>query len=575
MKLSKNKLILQLFLDFFNYNPLKLSITLSLIFFRSLTAGIGLLLILPLLEVIGLKVSGSAGTDVVHSLQTLLSFFHIPLTLISVLLCYIVIVSIIAITSYFESVMSSALQQYYIHHLRTDLYRQLLNSRWQFFISRKVSDMLHTVTTQVQWIANSTWQLMNLISNLVITFIYVILAFLLSWPMTLVALGFGVLLLLILLPLHKITLRSGENHLKNDKDIFQSISEQLNSIKMIKGSGQESNFVKQTLDISTSLEKENLRITKINSATQLVYAVGTVGAFSFLFYIAITFIKVSIDDLLLLLIVFSRLMPKVSSLQQTYQMILHGLPAFKDVKDFDHDCKQEQENKSSDQSPILLNEAISIQNLSFHYHENKPSTLKDFTARIAKNQTTGIIGPSGIGKSTLADLIAGLLAPNSGTIHIDQTELTEKNRQNWRKSIAYVTQEVLLLNDTIKANIKLFAPLATDQEIWTVLEMTAADRFVRALDHKLDTLIGERGIRLSGGERQRIALARALLTNPQLLILDESTSSLDKENVQKIQRSLKQLHGQTTILVISHQKEMLAFTDHTIDLTDLQTHNSQ
>jgi ATP-binding cassette, subfamily C, bacterial len=173
--------------------------------------------------------------------------------------------------------------------------------------------------------------------------------------------------------------------------------------------------------------------------------------------------------------------------------------------------------------------------------------------------TTALIGASGAGKSTLADLMAGLLAPTTGRIKVDGREVTD--RRAWREGVGYVTQDVYLFNSTLRENLLCAVRTANDAEIWEVLELAAAGDFVRALPLGLDTLLGERGVRLSGGERQRLAIARALLRRPVLLVLDEATSALDRENEQLIQDTLAKLRGHLTVLLIAHRETSIAGVD--------------
>ena len=168
----------------------------------------------------------------------------------------------------------------------------------------------------------------------------------------------------------------------------------------------------------------------------------------------------------------------------------------------------------------------------------------------------------------MADLIIGLLEPTCGTITIDGQILDARNKFAWRQSVAYVTQDVFLFNASVRDNLRLFCADVPDKSLWVALASASADGFVAAMEHGLDTIVGDRGVRLSGGECQRIALARALLSKPKLLVLDESTSSLDTQNIIKIQEALSTLRGKMTILIISHQEEMSHFADQNIFLTE-------
>jgi ATP-binding cassette subfamily C protein len=179
--------------------------------------------------------------------------------------------------------------------------------------------------------------------------------------------------------------------------------------------------------------------------------------------------------------------------------------------------------------------------------------LDGVSLTIPAGRTSAIVGPSGGGKTTIADLIIGLLTPDEGRVVVDGVPLGPERMRSWRAQIGYVVQDSFLFHDSIRANMLWADPDATDAEIWTALEQAAAADFVSALPDGLDAIVGDRGARLSGGERQRLTLARALLRKPALLVLDEATSAIDSENERKIQAAVEALHGVTTILVITHR----------------------
>ena len=552
------RLMLALFTDVLQFSPLNMLLTFGLMLFRSITAGVSLLLILPLLQVLGLSIGHNETQGVAKAITTLFQHLHLPLTLPMILICYVLVVSFIAMAAFAEQIISTKLQQNYIHHLRARLYQQLLYTKWPFFLKQNMSHLLHGLTTQIQAINSSNFQLLTLLNSAIVLCVYTLLALLLSWKMTLIAATCACLLLSMMLPLHRLTSQSGRDHLNKNQRIFQAITEQLGALKIIKGSGLEAKFVTETQRISASLEHENQHLTRVTAASKLLYSVGSVMVFSMLLYTALRVLSVPLESLLLLLVVFSRLLPMVSAIQQNYQRILHQLPAFCDVKQLLRDCAAHQEHLESRQ--VMFNDAISLDNIGFDYHPGLP-IFSRVSLNIRKNTTTAIIGSSGAGKTTLADLIVGLLEPTTGTIFIDNQPLDNKNKLAWRQSVAYVTQDNVLFNTSIRDNLQLFCYTMPDEALWAALKSAAADEFVAHLEDGLDTLIGDRGVRLSGGECQRIALARALLSKPQLLVLDESTSSLDKHNVIKIQQALTQLRGKMTILIISHQTEMSQFAD--------------
>jgi ATP-binding cassette, subfamily C, bacterial len=213
---------------------------------------------------------------------------------------------------------------------------------------------------------------------------------------------------------------------------------------------------------------------------------------------------------------------------------------------------------------LAIGRGIRLDGVGFAYADGAPEqheALDDVSFEIAPQQTTALVGPSGAGKTTLADLIVGLITPGAGTITVDARPLVGVTRARWRQSIAIAPQDPFLFHDTIRENLLWARPAASEQELWSVLELAAAATFVQELPAGLDTIVGDRGGRVSGGERQRIALARALLRGPELLVLDEATSSLDTEHELAIRNALAVLHGRITLLVIAHRLSTVRHAD--------------
>lgn len=561
------RLMFALFMDVFRFSPSTMISALIFTLCRSISAGVGLLLIIPLLQVIGLAIGPKETYGITTNLTLLFNKLHVPHTLPTILISYVLMMSLVASAAYAEQIISTKLQQNYIHHLRGVLYSRIAHANWAFFLQQKVSHLLHGLTTQIQMISNANFQLLTLINNMILLCVYVALTFLLSWQMTCLAVVCGFLLLSMMLPLHKLTSQSGKHHLKYNQDIMQTMAEQLSAMKMIKGSGFETTFVNETLLISTSLEQQNKHLIQVTALSKLLYTMGSIIIFSMLLYVAIHVLTLPLPSLLLLLLVFSRILPMVSMIQQSYQRMLHQLPAYCDIRTLLNHAKAAEEKSHEAELSLPFNQHIALKNISFSY-PSKPDCfiIQNLSLTIKKNTTTAIIGPSGIGKSTLADIIVGLLEPTAGEIFIDNQLLDAQHKVAWRRSVAYVTQDNFLFNASIRHNLQLLCGLQSDNSLWTALKAAAAADFVAALSQGLDTEIGDRGVRLSGGERQRIALARALLAKPKLLILDESTNALDTQTISEIQQILKQLQGKMTILIISHQMDMSNFADEKIVL---------
>ncbi len=571
MKFKQLSVLWRGFIRFYHFSPLNFWLILILMLLQGVTSGIGLLLVLPLLQLVGIEVGATVDGEITERINALFRGMGIALNLENVLIFYVVVIGIMAALRYQLTVRSTEMLQQYICWLRNRLYRALLESRWQFIINRAMSDFVHSLSVQVQGIGVATQQIVQFISQLILMMVMVGLAFMLSWQMSLVAVGFSFILILFLLPLNYYIHGSGKSQLANYKIIFQLMSDQLGSLKMVKSYGGEDQYAAQVQQVSGQLERQVVRLSRYSAFSQGFLLVGGAIALTSFLYYSIEVLETSLAILFLLLVIFSRLMPVVTLSQRTWQHLLHQLPSFQDVEVLLRQCQDAKEMGGAGlaKSAPVLQEQLQLRNICYHYPGHDRVILQSFSLTILRNQSVAIIGPSGSGKTTLADLIAGLLEPDSGSLCCDGVPLEGARRIAWRRSIAYVTQEVYLFHDTIRANLNWVAQGITDQQIWDALELAAAKEFVVALPEGLDSVVGDRGIRLSGGERQRLALARALLSKPQLLILDEATSALDYDNERKIQRALQQLHGQLTILIIAHRKATIEHADQVIDLTPL------
>jgi|AMFO01.1.fsa_nt_gi ATP-binding cassette subfamily C protein len=553
--------------DLYRFSPLRLSLLFGLMLVQRVTAGIGMLLLIPLLQLVGLDTGGGATGDFAGIIARIYDALGLEITLPLILFSYVAVVSLVALLSYLQSVMSTSVQQAYVWHVRHALYDALLHSSWQFFISRKMSDFVHGLAQQVNTIGMCATTMLMLLGQLVLVLVYVGLSLLISWQMTLLALGCGIVLLALLLPLNRRVVQSGRVRESSGKELMQMFTEHLGSLKMVKSYGSESRYLAMMDDESRRLERQIVRLVRFNGLTQLVTAIGGVVFFSLCFYFALQWLAIPLAALLLLLLIFSRLLPQVTLIQALFQRLLHQLPAFADVRQLMRECSGHAEEKlAADVVAPQFKQAISLENVSFRYANATRQVIDRLSLSIGKNETVALTGPSGAGKSTLADLIAGLLVPDAGVIRLDGERIEGERRLAWRRGIAYITQEVFLFHDTVRTNLLWVCPEASEQQLWDALETAAAADFVRALPEGLDTLIGDRGIRLSGGERQRLALARALLSKPQLLILDEATSALDHDNEEKIRQALQRMEGKLTILIIAHRESTIAHVKKRLEL---------
>ena len=257
--------------------------------------------------------------------------------------------------------------------------------------------------------------------------------------------------------------------------------------------------------------------------------------------------------LLTFLLIMLRLAPKLVQFQQYYQSYAVYAPAVSLVDAAVSAAAAAAEDRSAGAPFHTLETGLELRDVTFRYENDGDAAVDGVTLRVPRNGMMAIVGGSGAGKSTLIDLIAGVQRPESGAVLIDGTDLGQLDLVSWRRRIGYVTQDVIVFNDTLRNNLLFSHPQAGDGAIEDGLRAAQLADLVQTLPRGLDTILGEGGVRLSGGQKQRLALARALIGKPELLLLDEATSSLDNESERKIQRAIESIANTLTIVVVAHR----------------------
>jgi ATP-binding cassette, subfamily C, bacterial len=280
--------------------------------------------------------------------------------------------------------------------------------------------------------------------------------------------------------------------------------------------------------------------------------------------VAVERLHVPLAGLLVLAFIFMQLVPQIIAAQQNVQIAAQSLPSFDELMAVTESC--EAAGEAITPAPAVgrrratIGSGVRFENVSFTY-PGGAIAIRNVSLEIASRRVTALVGPSGAGKTTLADLAVGLLTPSSGTVLVGGKPLAEFDLQSWRAVVGMVPQDPFLFHDTIRANLLWARPDAEDADLWAALDLAAASGLVSSLPAGLESVVGDRGSLLSGGERQRIALARGLLRQPELLVLDEATSSLDTENELAVRDALARLHGRLTMLVIAQRLSTVSHAD--------------
>ena len=529
----------------------KAALALGLMVSFSLMEGIGLLLLIPLLHLVGLDVQYGTLGRIVQLLSSLFIAAGVRPTLASVLIVYAVIMSMHALLFRWRTSTNFSLNYEFVGNLRQQLYRSITYTNWLLFSRSRTSDFTHVLTTEVDRVGAVTYQLLHLFATGIVAAVYVVVALKISAKVTLFIFACGGGLVLMLRGKVQTARGAGEGLSQTMSSLYSAITEHLGGMKTAKSYGAEEQHITTFAGISERVQQMYIRTIRNQAEVKYWFDIGSVLVLSIIVYFSFEILGISTAELLVLLFLFARIMPKISIIQQGYQGLVNVLPALDTVMEMQARCDAAAEPKSQRREKIPLRASIQLERITFTYDNVPVIQALDMTVRAS--ETTAIVGQSGAGKSTIADLIIGLITPTKGSVLLDGVPLGSERIHAWRDNIGYVAQETFLFNETVRDNLLWAYPDASEEEIWQALRLAAADAFVTRLPEELDTVVGERGILLAAGERQRLALARALLRKPSLLIMDEATSNLDSENEQRIQRAIEGLHRAMTILIISHR----------------------
>ncbi len=560
----KNKLFLEYLRELFRQAGKEAYFAIAVLIVMGLTQGVGLLMLIPFLQLIG--IGDSAPEGIVAIIGKIWRFTGLPLSLPAVLVVYVGIVSLYAVIQRWSTILNSKLSHAFTRKLRDDLFRAMARVQWLRFIQIRGSDINHVMTSNLATIDSGTYGLFALISTIFVVFVHIGIAMMLSFPLTCVAIVSSGLLLLILRPLNRRSYELGEEWRQTMAALFGVLMDHLSGMKVAKSFGAEDRHIRSFCSLSGNLERQANRFAGILSSTGMYYEIGGVVVVSVFFLVGVQILQIPVSRLLIMLFLFAGLVPMFSWTQRTWQGTLNMLPAYKAVLEMLEKFREAEEPAISVQvNPIELESGVEFRNVSFKYDKEDGNFILDqIELFIRARQTTVILGPSGGGKSTFADLLIGLLTPDIGQVLIDGRPLEGSVLHSWRKSVGYVPQESLLFHETLKDNMRWAWPESSEEDIWNALQMASAEDFVKALPEGLMTIVGDRGVRLSGGQRQRISLARALLRKPTLLLLDEATSNLDAKNEQRIIQAMQDLRGKMTVVFISHRKSVVECSDRVV-----------
>ncbi len=548
--------------------PRRLALVIALELAAGLGQGIGVLLLVPLLGAVGVSSSGSAARWTRHVFATL----GIKPTLVTVLGIYVAVTAATASLNAYQGILSTRYRLEFVDRLRGRLYTAVGRAEWRHLMGLRHSDVLTVLTSNVEWVDLAALGALGVAVTCILVVAQLIAAVSVSPAMTGLAVLSGAILLLIVWPLVRRSRRLGAQLVEHSEGVMARATGFLDGLKLAKAFGREAGQIDAFNEAVAAARGSQVEFARLEGIASGIQTTCTALLLAVAIYLGVRTFGVPVSSLLVVAFVFARVVAQLTATQTYIQYVAQGLPAFDATMTMIADCEEAEEicaDAETAPARIDIGQGLALHDVHFTYPSDVGTAveaLRGVSLEVPDGSFVALVGPSAAGKTTVADLAAGLLMPSAGLVTVAGEPLTRDRLLAWRMSVALVPQDPFLFHDTVEANLRWVRPDATESEIWEVLRLASATEFVRRLPGGLQAIVGDRGLRISGGERQRLALARALLRDPDLLVLDEATSSLDTENELAIRRALSSLRGRTTILLIAHRLTMLGEADQIVVL---------
>jgi ABC-type multidrug transport system fused ATPase/permease subunit len=552
-------------------------LALFLVFAGALVESVGLLLLIPFFAVVIDSSSTSLVQRHASAVFELLSLDtrSAKLALIVATFTILMIARGFIITA--REALLAELGLGFIHALRSRLAHRLASARWDVVARLRHSRLTHIMSAGLEQVDAAARTLLRDAVALVMLVTQVFLAFVLAPWLATLALLVTTLGIAALLPSIKRARFIGVLTHHGNLSLIENVSQFLGALKLAASQNLQGSFISELEATLSALRTQQVSYARKQGSANATIATVTAFIAVLMIVVGILVFDAPPSVLITLLFLFARMNAPATQLQRDAQFLSGILPSYEAVLELETELIAAEERTVA----TLLEHAkapqgaIVFDRVSFA-HGSEPSTnpgpsatahervsaeaggIRDLTLRIEEGSVLGVTGPSGAGKTTFADLLVGLYPPQAGTIRIGDVALVGPALASWRNRVSYVAQDTFLFHDTIRRNLLWSAPNADDETLWDALRLVEADKVLQRIKNGLETVVGERGTLLSGGERQRIALARAILRQPRLLVLDEATNALDIQSEQVLFEKLLAIRPRPTIVIIAHRNESLA-----------------
>ena len=516
-----------------------------------LSEGASILLLLPLLNRIGI---GSANSQSIAN-----ELIEKGLALIgahgtgAILLLVIAIATVQMILSVALNWWSVRLARNYQSRRQLELFCAFIGAKWTFLLDRKAGEMVNAIVTECERLGRAFTLCLSLFGSAVVALIYVALSAVIAWEATLTLIVLAILTALAMSRFYKKSHAFGQSLAPLNAELQAMLEEQFAGAKFIKASVGLDRAITQIEPLVQKLGDINTFATAMPSVVRaLLEYIALIGV-AIILVLTSAGLGAAPGNVIIVLALFARLFPRLTTVQAQLYALNANVHAIEALDKLQMAAEAQAERQDGSSQPLKIDKPTVLAVVDVKVRFGERIALDQVNLTLSIPGLLAIVGRSGAGKSTLVHALLGLVELSAGSIRLGHYDLASAPLTAWRRSIGYVPQETILFHASVKDNLKLVNPTASDRDIRTAARRAHALEFIDSLPDGFATIIGDQGVKLSGGQRQRLGIARALLTNPALLIMDEAMSALDTESEVELLRTLEELRKQIGILLVAHR----------------------